>query len=99
ARSKMANPLSLPQPDLRPSGVIGGGAAAPNPLEQFLPAFLAARQQKSSESAQARTHEIALAHLKLLQEQQKTEQAKADAVGGATQQYYKTIAPFAEVQA
>src|SRR5689334_11329520 len=97
----MANPLSLPQPDLRPSGVIGGGEVAPNPLDDFLSAFLQSQQlglekrrQSSNESQAAREFELEKARFGLEKEKLQIQQAAiahqtemTKQQGGAVQQF------------
>lgn len=100
----MANEISLPNPQINP-GSMGGGGLAPNPLDAFVTNFMAARQQKSSESAAARSHEIEVERLNLLkedmkfrQEQERTKQAGTDAQGGGLQALIKALAPTIEAQ-
>jgi hypothetical protein len=91
---------------MRPGGVIGGSSEfAPNPLDTFLASFLQAKQQKSSESAEARRFELAQSQLDIEKEKWKTQQAQlahAQEIikqqGGAVQQFLKGISPLIEQQ-
>lgn len=100
----MANPIELPQVNIRPDAV-GGGQMSPNPLDAFVTNYFAARAQRSSESAQARAHEIEQGRLDLLredlkfrQEQQRTQTANIEAQGGGAQALIKALAPAIEAQ-